>query len=93
MLVPKVDTQELPGDYCPISLINSSIKILSKLLVTRLSKVINSLVDMDQLAFLKGRYILDNITTTEELIFNLHECRLPGHILKVDFAKVFDLVD
>lgn len=46
---------------------------------------------------MKGRCILDNIVTAEELIFCrifcLHKQRLPGHILKVDFAKAFDLVD
>lgn len=36
---------------------------------------------------------MDNIATAEELIFSLHKRRLPGLILKVDFAKVFDLVD
>lgn len=42
---------------------------------------------------MKGRCFLDNITTTEELIFSIHKCRSSGHILKVDFAKVFDMVD
>lgn len=55
--------------------------------------VINSLVDLDQSTFLKGHCILDNIATAEELIFSLHKHRLPGHILKVDYAKAFDLDD
>lgn len=50
-------------------------------------------METNQSGFLKGRYILDNISTVEELIFSLHKRRLPGHILKVDFAKAFDLVD
>lgn len=87
VLIPKVTAPEGPGDYRPISLINSSLKILSKLLATRLSKVMNSLVDSDQSAFLQGRCILDNISTAEELLFSLHKRRFPGHILKVDFAK------
>lgn len=53
----------------------------------------NELVDSYQSAFVKGRCILDNIATTEELIFSLHKRRLPGYILKVDFAKAFDVVD
>lgn len=28
----------------------------------------------------------------KELIFSIHKRRLPGHILKVDFAKAFDMV-
>lgn len=51
------------------------------------------LVDSAQSAFCKGRCILDNIATAEELIFSIHKCQILGHILKVDFAKVFDTVD
>lgn len=53
----------------------------------------NSVVDSDQSIFLKGRCIFDKIATPEELIFSIHKHRLLGHILKVDFAKAFDLVD
>lgn len=70
--IPKVDSPDCPGDYRPISLINS-LKIISMLLASRLSKVINDLVDTEQLAFLKGRCILDNIATAEELIFSIHK--------------------
>lgn len=93
VLIPKIDAPESPGDYRPISLINSSLKILSKLLANHLSKVMKDLVDPDQSAFLKRRCILDNIATAEELLFSIHKRRLSGHILKVDFAKAFDLVD
>lgn len=50
------------------------------------------MVGEDQSAFLKGRCILDNIATAEELLFGMVKRRLPGHILKVDFAKAFDMV-
>lgn len=77
-LIPKVHRPKLPEDYHPISLINSSLKIISKLLASRLSKVMTLLVDNAQSAFLKGRCITDNITTAKELIFNLHKHHLPG---------------
>lgn len=92
-LIPKVESPESPSDYRPISLINSTLKIISKILATRLSKVVCSLVDSSQSPFIKGRCIIDNIVTAEELMFSLHKRQLLGHILKVDFSKAFDLVD
>lgn len=92
-LIPKAGGPEGPEDYHPISLINSTVKIISKLLAIRLSKVMCLLVDSVQSVFIKGRCILDNIAMAEELIFSIHKRRLPGHILKVDFAKAFDTVD
>lgn len=92
-LIPKVDTLGAPGDYRPISMINSTLKIISKLIATPLDKVINGLVDVEQSVFLKGRYNLDNIASLEELIFSIHKWRMHGHILKVDFAKAFDMMD
>lgn len=50
-------------------------------------------MDVEQSAFLKGRCILENVATAEELIFSINNRRLPWHILKVDFAKTFDHVD
>ncbi|XP_039136364.1 uncharacterized protein LOC120273726 [Dioscorea cayenensis subsp. rotundata] len=93
VLIPKVMSPSSPGVYRPISLINSALKIISKILASRLSTVIDSLVDHAQSAFLKGRCILDNIAMAEETIFSIHQRRLNGHILKVDFAKAFDSVD
>lgn len=57
VLIPKVASPEGPGDFRPISLINSTLKILSKLLASRLSKVMNSLVDAEQSAFLKEDFL------------------------------------
>lgn len=82
-----------PSHYRLISLINSSLKIISKLLANRLSLVIKDLIDSSQSAFIKGRCIVDNIATANKLIFFIQKHRLAGLIFKVDFAKAFDTVD
>lgn len=54
-------------NFRPISLINCSFKIITKLLANRLAKVIDSLIDDSQSAYIKGRLIEDNIFTAHEL--------------------------
>ena len=54
-LIPKIDTPLLPGDFRPISLLNSTLKIVTKLLANRLQKVILKLVHKNQYGFLKKK--------------------------------------
>ncbi|XP_039146809.1 uncharacterized protein LOC120284053 [Dioscorea cayenensis subsp. rotundata] len=93
VLIPKNEAPVSVSDYRPISLINAPLKIISKILATRLSKVIDRLVDHSQSAFIKGRSIMDNVVAAEEIIFSLQKRRLDGNIAKVDFARAFDMVD
>jgi len=60
LLHKKVGTSELK-DFHPISLINCSIKIISKVLANRLNSKMDSLVDCSQTAFIKGRNITDGV--------------------------------
>ena len=52
------------NNWCPISLTNSDYKLLAKSIAIRLSSVISSIVNEDQVGFLKGR----NISTVIRLI-------------------------
>lgn len=54
------DPQE-PGSYCPISLLNLDIKILSKIIASRLATIIPSLMHPAQSGFVKGRTATLNI--------------------------------
>lgn len=58
-------------NFHPISLINTTLKIFSKVLAFRLSKVIDSLIDLSQSTFIRGRCILESIVVVEELFFTL----------------------
>jgi hypothetical protein len=46
-------------DYRPISLLNTSIKVMTKLLANRLQNAMPKLVHKNQYGFLKGRTIQD----------------------------------
>ena len=56
-LIPKIDGPTTPNDYMSISLLNCSIKIITKLLANRLQNVILKLVYNNQYGFIKSRSI------------------------------------
>jgi Reverse transcriptase (RNA-dependent DNA polymerase) len=58
-LIPKKSDANIITQYRPISLINCSIKIITKLLTERLSPLMHSLIAPTQTIYIKGRYIMD----------------------------------
>lgn len=67
-LIPKEKGAKELRDFRPISWIGSMYKILSKVLNERLKKVMSKLVDSQQLAFIKGRQIMDVILIANEAV-------------------------
>lgn len=67
--------------------------ILTKLLTSRLQYQISKLVDVDQTGFIKGRSISENFVLATELVQCYHRRRAPTLVIKLDFAKAFDLVN
>jgi hypothetical protein len=60
-LISKNNNPQIVNDYRPISLLNYSLKFLTKLLANRLQGVILKVVHENQYGFLKGRIIQDCI--------------------------------
>lgn len=58
-LIPKKDDPVKVSDYRSISLLNNSIKLITKLLANRLQKVLSSLIHKNQYGFVKNRTIQD----------------------------------
>jgi len=58
-LVPKVINPESVNDFRPISLLNSSIKILTKLLADRLQLIILQLIHVNQYGFIRNMTVQD----------------------------------
>lgn len=93
VLIPKSDAATKPGDYRPISLQNCSLKIVCKMLTTRMQREIPRLIDPDQTGFIKGRSISENFIYVVELVQCCNRRKLPTLVLKLDFAKAFDSVN
>lgn len=60
-LILKSKPPENCGSYRPISLINADLKILSKILTTRLENILPLLIGPDQTGFIKGRNSCNNL--------------------------------
>lgn len=72
-LIPKVGDANNMKQFRPISLLNCSFKIFSKLLTNRLGPISERLVNKSQSTFIKGRYILESVVVAHELVHNLYK--------------------
>lgn len=94
MLIPKIKNPQSFDKFRPISLCNVIYKILSKLLVNKMSMVLKNLISPEQGAFVKGRNILENITLTQEMVKLLQRKTRGGDVMvKIDMSKAYDRVD
>ena len=79
-------------NWRPISILNTDYKILAKVLASRLQQVLPVLVNKDQVGYIKGRYIGENIRMIEDVMNYTELKHLPGYIILIDFEKAFDSV-
>ena len=77
--------------YRPITLLNTDIKIITKVLAVRLRKVLPSLIDLSQTC-LPGRNITKNVHTLQDLIKYANSENISAAILFIDQEKTFDRV-
>lgn len=93
VLIPKSQAAATPSAFRPVSPQNCPVKILTKLLTSRLQQQIARLIDVDQTGFIKGRSITENFVLATELIQCCHKSRVLTLVIKLDFAKAFDSVN
>ncbi|GJS33617.1 RNA-directed DNA polymerase, eukaryota, reverse transcriptase zinc-binding domain protein [Tanacetum coccineum] len=91
-LIPKVSNPIHITDFRPISLIGIHYKIIAKVLVNRLSRLINKIVSPEQTTFIVNRQILDGPLILSEVIDWYKKRKKKMLLFKVDFEKAFDSV-
>lgn len=67
VLLPKVEHPNKLLELRPISLINFTKKVISKLLYLRVDPILSSIISSNQLGFMIGRNIIENIMLAQEI--------------------------
>jgi hypothetical protein len=91
-LLPKVVGAESIKQYRPIALIIVIFKFIAKVVANRLSPVAHNIIVPSQIAFIKGRLILDGALSLHEIIHELKSRKSKAILLKLDFEKAYDIV-
>jgi ribonuclease HI/exonuclease III len=92
-LIPKEKGALSFSRFRPISLCNTSYKILTKVIANRLKNILPSIVPENQGGFIKGRHIADNIILVQEALHSSLGRKEKGMIIKLDLANAFDKVN
>ena len=84
--------RDLLKSYRPITLLNVCYKIISGTIANRLKVVLQKIIDTCQSAYLKGRFIGDNIRMIYDIIQLMKEKQASGILLSLDIEAAFDSV-
>ena len=79
-------------DYRPITLLNTELKILARVLASRLQLFISDLIGPVQKYAVKGKSIQDNLPLICEILDGLKD-HTKAFMINLDQSKVFDRAD
>ncbi len=92
-LIFKKNQRELFKNYRPLTLSNVNYKIIAFVLARRLQKIIAKLISKEQSAYIKGRYIGENIRLLLDVMEYCDKTNESGILLFLDFQKAFDSLE
>ena len=89
-LIPKEKGATTFNRFRPISLCNTGYKLITKIIASRLKRILPRIILESQGGFIKGRKILDNIILVQEAIHSSFHRKEKGMVIKLDLANAFD---
>lgn len=91
-LIPKVDGPQHMTNFRPISLCTKIYKVISKIIVSRIRPLMPQLISPNQVSYVPGRHISDNVMIAQELLFKFKKSggKLGFFAWKVDLSKAYD---
>jgi len=93
-LLPKAgkDTSQI-SNWRPITLTNCDLKVITKTIANRVSKVLDKIISPTQTAYIPGRVVQDNLRMFEFYRKYCQENNVDGILMSMDAKKAFDSVD
>ncbi|KAF3662107.1 hypothetical protein FXO38_11360 [Capsicum annuum] len=94
-LIPKFSYPSTINQYRPISLCNTTYKIITKIIVNRMKPLLNDLIGPTQSSFLTNRQASDNAFLVQEILhfFKTTKGRQNFMLAKIDLEKAFDRLE
>ncbi|XP_074266271.1 uncharacterized protein LOC141588743 [Silene latifolia] len=94
-LIPKTLTPQTIKNFRPISLCNTSYKIITKIIVNRLKPFMHKIISPNQGSSIPGRGTDTNFIIASEILHSMHtsKCKLGWFALKLDLEKAFDRLE
>ena len=94
VLIPKVDNPEVITEFRPINLCSVMYKVTTKIIVNRMTNLMKYVVSPNQVSFIKGRSITDNIIIAQECVHSMNNCKTKAGwmTIKVDLEKAYDKI-
>jgi exonuclease III len=80
------------ANYRPITVLNTDYKIMTKAITTRLTGVIDSLIDTDQAGFIPKRSIFDQVKLAKLVLKHSEATEYNGAIVALDQEKAYDKI-
>ncbi|KAI0519609.1 hypothetical protein KFK09_007060 [Dendrobium nobile] len=92
-LIPKTNHAEAISDFRPISLCNTTYKIIAKILAARMKPIMPLIISGNQSGFIHKRISTDNIILANEILFHYrNSSKFKMLCAKLDIKKAFDSV-
>ncbi|CAI7901622.1 unnamed protein product [Closterium sp. NIES-54] len=92
VLLHKKGAKDQVQNYRPITLLNSTYKLVARVLANRMRKVLHKVISEEQFEFLPGRRLADGVSLIADIV-DAAKCKdADWHLLLVDFQKAFDSV-
>ena len=92
-MIHKKNEKDSLKNFRPISLTNVDYKIIAFVFAKRLQNILPQLINENQTAYIKGRYIGENARLILDIFEYCENENSDGILLFLDFEKAFDSVE